>query len=274
MPNKSSRELRLVGGREPLPTLEVHIDSVEEQGLYFGLIVSQALSSFATKSPSTVATVYSYGTMSVNFHDAAWSEFLIVAGNKKVFQVLKDAFASYPKIKSRYSDYIAPSDGRATYHIEGGRLWEAEDPFTWYSADHASEAKHNAETGTADEDDEDLIVAPDSNGDAEDVEDEENLDAEDEDGVEKDIDSEDDGDEEEDEEDEDDSDDTASVSTPAKRKGRLNVARADAKISTIRRKIEKVFGLPEGSVVLCGPDKKSLKGNARIKTLRRRWEES
>jgi hypothetical protein len=64
------------------------------------------------------------------------------------------------------------------------------------------------------------------------------------------------------------------VSAPTKRKGRVNVARSDAKVSTIRRQIEKVFGLPEGSVLLCGPDKKSLKGNARIRTLRGRWEDN
>ena len=119
-----------------------------------------------------------------------------------------------------------------------------------------------------DEDDEDLIVVSDSDDDAEDVE-------EDEDHVEDDIDSEDDGEDDDEDKDEDKADnDDASFSARAKRKGRLNVARADAKVSTIRREIERVFGLPEGSVALCGPDKKRLKGNALIKTLRRRWEES
>jgi len=271
MLKKSVRELNLVGGREPLPTIEIQADSVEEQGLYFGQIVTKALASFAAQNPSTVATIYSYGTMSMNFHEAAWCEFLIVAGNAKVLKALATAFASYPKVKSRYSDYIAPSDGRATYHVEGGRLWEVEDAFNWYSADPSSEEdEHDAEANTADEDDEDLIVVSDSDDDAEDVE-------EDEDHVEDDIDSEDDDDDDDDEdedEDEEDNDDASSVSARAKRKGRLNVARADAKVSTIRREIEKVFGLPEGSVALCGPDKKRLKGNARIKTLRRRWEES
>lgn len=275
MLKKSVRELNLVRGGEPLPTIEIHIDSVEEQGLHFGLIVSKTLADFAAKSPSAVATVYSYGTMSVNFHEAAWSEFLIVAGNAKVLKALADAFASYSKIKSRYSDYIAPSDGRASYHIEGGRLWEVEDAFNWYSADSASE-NDAAVSGMADEGEEDLIVVPDSDDDAEDVEEDEDLDAEDEDEVEDDIDSTDDDEDDDGDEDQDegDNDDASSVSAPAKRKGRLNVARADAKVSTIRRKIEELFGLPEGSVALCGPDKKRLKGNARIKTLRRRWEES
>jgi hypothetical protein len=58
------------------------------------------------------------------------------------------------------------------------------------------------------------------------------------------------------------------VSSPT----RFRVARADASIGTIRKKIEEVFGLPEGSVALCGPDKKGLRGDATIATLRKRWE--
>ena len=58
------------------------------------------------------------------------------------------------------------------------------------------------------------------------------------------------------------------VSSPS----RFRVARADASIGTIRKKIEEVFGLPEGSVALCGPDKKGLRGDATIATLRKRWE--
>lgn len=53
---------------------------------------------------------------------------------------------------------------------------------------------------------------------------------------------------------------------------RFRAARADASVSSIRAQIEKVFGLPEGAVSLCGPDKKPLRGNATIGTLRKRWD--
>lgn len=53
---------------------------------------------------------------------------------------------------------------------------------------------------------------------------------------------------------------------------RFRIARSDATIETIRKKIEAVFGLPEGSVVLCGPKNKPLRGDATIATLRKRWE--
>jgi hypothetical protein len=62
------------------------------------------------------------------------------------------------------------------------------------------------------------------------------------------------------------------VTTKLSNPSRFRVARADATIVTIRRTIEEVFGLPEGSVALCGPDKRALRGDATIATLRKRWE--
>jgi hypothetical protein len=242
MLKKNVRELSFAKGGKPMPTIEIQADSLDEQNLYLGKIVSDALSRFAEKNPATLATIYSFGTMSVNFHEAGWSEFLIVAGDKKVLLALGAAFSHYPGVKSRYSDYISPSDGQATYHVENGRLWQVEDAISWYSADPVAESTEHGKAGDADED----------------VEDEEDL-------LELDI---------EEDEDEEDDDSDADPITSARRTGRLNAARADAKISTIRRNIEKVFGLPEGSVALCGPDKTPMKGNALIKTLRRRWKES
>jgi hypothetical protein len=45
----------------------------------------------------------------------------------------------------------------------------------------------------------------------------------------------------------------------------------DDRIGSIRRKIESVFNLPEGSVLLCRPDGNALHPNEKIATLRRRW---
>lgn len=54
---------------------------------------------------------------------------------------------------------------------------------------------------------------------------------------------------------------------------RHRAARADASVGTIKRKIEKTFGLPRGSISLLGPDGRSLRANALISTLRRRWKQ-
>lgn len=58
--------------------------------------------------------------------------------------------------------------------------------------------------------------------------------------------------------------------TPA----RINRARSDATAGTIRAKIEKAFGLPEGSVALLNPDKSKPNKNLKIGSLRRRWKEA
>jgi len=53
---------------------------------------------------------------------------------------------------------------------------------------------------------------------------------------------------------------------------RYRRARADATVGTIRKTMEEIFGLPEGSVALCGPDGNPLRATAKIATLRKRWE--
>lgn len=249
MVTRTISELNFVKGRNPMPTVEIHAESLEAQGYYLGQIVSKALTGFAEKNPRSVATVSLFGTMSVNFHEQSWSEFLIVAGDEKVLKALGTAFSELPRVKSKYSDYIVPSDGRVAFHVQDGRLWEPEDAITWYSTETESgNAPERGETVALDgdiEDDEDLSIEEIERSLAEYSE---NLEGDDEPAL--------------------------ATSQFSKRTGRLNAARADASIATIRQKIEAVFGLPEGSVALCGPDGRALRSDALIKTLRRRWENS
>ena len=53
---------------------------------------------------------------------------------------------------------------------------------------------------------------------------------------------------------------------------RYRAARSDTKVGVIRSKIEEVFGLPKGSVALCDPSGAHLRSDARISTLRKRWD--
>ena len=53
---------------------------------------------------------------------------------------------------------------------------------------------------------------------------------------------------------------------------RFRQARSDASVGSIRSTIEQVFGLPEGSVQLVGPLGKVLRADAKISTLRKRWQ--
>lgn len=61
------------------------------------------------------------------------------------------------------------------------------------------------------------------------------------------------------------------ITPRAKPKGRQRAARNDARVGSIKTKIETLFGLPEGSVVLQGPNGQPLRANALIRTLRARW---
>ena len=56
--------------------------------------------------------------------------------------------------------------------------------------------------------------------------------------------------------------------TPRRRR-----VRGDARVGNVARSIETERGLPGGSVVLQGPDGKRLRADARISTLRQRWEQ-
>lgn len=54
---------------------------------------------------------------------------------------------------------------------------------------------------------------------------------------------------------------------------RHRATRSDARVRSIQRKMELHFGLPEGSVKLCKPDRSIIHPSAKIRTLRGFWED-
>ena len=52
---------------------------------------------------------------------------------------------------------------------------------------------------------------------------------------------------------------------------RFRAARSDTTVGVIRAKMEEIFGLPEGSIALCDPEGNHMRSDARIGTLRKRW---
>lgn len=242
---RASSELNFVNSKDPLPTVEVQVESLEALGLSFPNIVCEALAKFAKKNPKVLSTIRLYGSVSKNFHKYGWSEFLAVAGPIKVLQALYDAFSSLPGVECRYSDYLDPKQGRRVFHVEEGRLWEIEDAMTWFSSEPAANS--------------DASLVEQSQGALEEPEDEdEPLVA-----TASDLD-----------EDELDSTDGVEVARRHSQGVRFRAARSDASIESIRQAIEETFGLPEGSVALCGPDGRPLRKDALIRTLRRRWEDA
>lgn len=243
---RASSELNFVKGKDPLPTVEVQIESLEALGLSFPSIVCEALAMFAKKNPKILSTIRLYGSVSTNFHKYGWSEFLAVAGPTKVLQALYDAFSRIPGVECRYSDYLDPKQGRRVFHLEEGRLWEIEDALTWFSSEPETEPdapliEQSQPVSEEPEDEDEPLIAT-----ASDLDDDDELD---------------------DEED-------AEVARRQSHGVRFRAARSDASIESIRQAIEETFGLPEGSVALCGPDGRPLRKDALIRTLRRRWEDA
>lgn len=247
MIKKSVTELAFVNSKSPLPTVEVDSQSIEDAGFSIYRTVMQVLTQLAEQDASLRATLYMYGTVSVNFREPCWSEFLLVAGPEKVLRALGAGFERLPAVKSRFSDYVPSSAALRTFHVQDGLVWEQEDASTWYS--HAQTlADLTAEVEEADEADDDgeLIEEEDA---------EETWDTEDQEAS-------------------DDQEEDSTVVIGNRKAARYRAARSDAKVSTIRARIEELFGLPEGSVALCGPDGRALRGNALIRTLRKRWDEN
>lgn len=239
MIKKTVAELHFVRTSEPMATVEIDLDSISPEQYGYSELVDKALIEFAQRSPTLRATIYVYQGPSYNFGVSGYSAFFGVAGDKRVLSQLYATFKSTPGLQARYSDSILASRSLCQYHIEGGRLWEPLEEGVWYTGEAGDESANDDVADELDKEDDDLAAEHESDeGDGEGG--------------------------------------AVAVADGTRQKGavpsRYRIARADASIASIRRTIESVFGLPEGSVALRGPDGKNIKGNASIATLRKRWQ--
>ncbi|WP_341313480.1 hypothetical protein WN982_19195 [Paraburkholderia sp. IMGN_8] len=236
MTTKPASELNFKKSSEAIPTVEIDTDSVSD--LERLRTIRRTLSSLASKDPGMRATIYVHATVSFNFHEMTNSDFIGVVGPMSILQELQSELSRLPGGRSRLSDYISTRESVMAYHLEHGSLWVPEDALTW-SIVQSQPEDDGRSPKSFDEDNTDV-------GDAV-VE-----------AAERELLGDDDVDLK-----------GFRIESPA----RYRAARADASIGSIKRQIESVFGLPEGSVALCGPDGKSLRSDARIATLRRRWDQ-
>lgn len=223
MLERADSEIKIVTSRNPLPTVEIDVDSIPEGLFGYGDLVAEALSSVAQESIDLRATIYVYQGMSVNFHQQTWSAFFGVSGDKSLLNVLLQAFKSAGVGNVRFSDYIDPSMATSDFHIQDGYVWRPLEPDVWYAKPQGREDSGEDSASEAD-DLGDEAEPPIGEG--------------------------------------------GRISSPT----RYRVARADASVGAICKKIEEVFGVPEGAVKLCGPDGRPLRIDAKIATLRKRWE--
>lgn len=234
---KSTNELNFIQARGPMSTVEIDLASLPDSPYGYGQLVESALAPLAAAKSDLRATVYVSHAPSVSFGNYGTSVFFGVAGDSRILAALFSSFGSVHGLKVRHGDQIMQSQSLRQYHIEDGLLWRPDEEHVWY----ANEVDH--ENGKPD----DVIECGPTCGAG----------------------SEDDP---EPEPEPDPGQVAAALSGRTELPARFRAARSDASVGSIAATIEEVFGLPEGSVGLRGPDKKALRSDATIRTLRKRWE--
>jgi len=225
-----------------MPSVEIDIDSLPSDAFGYADLVQMALVPLAARTPHVRATVYVRQGPSVNFGNPAYCAFFGVAGRQSVLEALYTTFLATPGVRVRYSDEIVESQTIRQYHLEDGEVWRPNDGSLWAAG---TEYENH---GAADEERSEAEIEKnpyDANDSDRDEVGEGIL-----------------------------VDDPAAPQRRIELPARFRAARSDASVGSICRKIEEIFGLPEGSVALRGPERKSLRVDATIRTLRRRWEQS
>lgn len=250
---RTSNELHFENTTEPLNTVEVGLDSIPKEYYDYIDIIANVLQPFAESFPELRSTLYVQQAWSVNFMKPSCSVFIGVVGNPNILELILNGFKSIPGVYVRYSDSIFTKQSRRRLHIEDGFVWQQDDDATWFVSSEIEELSEWEKDDDQYSDDDfekyqsktEIFEISDFLTPSRKV-----------DGELDDI--------------------ATSGSNPdLNSKGiytRHRAARSDARVGSMRSTIEDVFGLPEGSVKLCDPEGNSLRADARIGTLRRRWE--
>jgi len=242
---KPVNELHFIQTRDPMSTVEIDLDSLPDGSSGYAQMVVAALAPLAASDSGLRATVYVYQGPSVNFGNYGYSAFFGAAGDRRVLVALYAFFCGAAGLKVRHSDQIRQSQAVCQYHLEDGRLWSPEEEHVWYAS--IREEEREASEDGFDEGEIDDETWPDEESDPDDTATKERS--------------------------EGSEDPTLRISSArSEMPARFRAARSDASVGSISRSIEMVFGLPEGAVALRGPDRKVLRSDATIRTLRKRWK--
>lgn len=236
MTSKPETELKFMVSGDPLPTVEIDMDNIPANYDGYTDLVAYAISAAAEYYPKKRATFYTYFSPSMNFFEQTRSVFIGIAGDEKILDILLEEIRSAGVTNSRHSDYIDILSSSREFHMQEGAAWFITETGNWVRFEEHQSEVIEEEDNVWDE----LADAEDNlSGDTGDTSEIDELESK-----------------------------NSRLSLPS----RYRAARSDAKVGTIRRTIEEIFGLPEGSVALCGPNKQALRADATIGTLRRRWD--
>jgi hypothetical protein len=231
MSTRSSSQLNFVVAPSHAATLEIASGSLSDADRI--MTMRSVLSRYAAFDANARASMYLQRVVSVGFGELTLADQIFVADAAAAPGLLAVLFESFERCDARvrFAGELATDGAPCAIHLEDAHVWMNEDDDRWY----ASKLIESDEPWPASASD-DIAVT-------------------------------------------DEIDEIGAVcevmpeqaTGRARAPGRYRAARADASVGSIRRRIEAVFGLPEGSVDLCGPDGRALRADARIATLRRRW---
>ncbi|MEI8630881.1 hypothetical protein [Vibrio sp. M60_M70] len=247
-------ELHFINSPKAVEAVEVDLDSIPKEYHDYTDIIIDSLQPLAKSSPDLRATVYVQQALSVNFMHSSCSVFICVVGSRNALELILSGFQSISGVDARYGDSILTKQSRRKLHIEDGLVWQQEDDVTWFASSSIGDIEEF--DGNCDQYDEQNFEHYPSNAKVYEAGDllKNTVKANDSE-IDNVVNTED------------------LVATFSKGiYTRHRAARADARVGSIRTTIEDVFGLPEGSVKLCDPEGNSLRADARIGTLRRRWD--
>lgn len=131
--HKSALELHFNRPKNPIPTVEVDIDSIPDTAGEFPDVLLLALAGCLKQNASFVATIYTYLVPSVNFNAPTYSAFIGVAGPDSVLKGINNYFSAVKGTQVRFSDYIDPHQSIQQHHLEDGQIWSQREAGTWYA---------------------------------------------------------------------------------------------------------------------------------------------
>jgi hypothetical protein len=232
-------ELKLVKKITEMPSIEVDLASFPDGMKAVKSALKHVLPSFIANKKSIRATLYYYRTASVNFHRHTDSVFIGVAGDKKLLDLVYMALKKSDEENARESDYITPSQSKRFMHIQEGDLWVPCGEGRWSAVEKIKPIQPELEQATqlaGSTERQDPSAKTKYTADSE-------------------------------------NEKQTKPKTP-RFPDRDYLAADEDTIKATRAKIASMFGLPESSILLCGPDLEPLRGNTTVATLKKRWRKS
>lgn len=131
MTSRREDELNIVKSRDPIPSVEVDLDSIPDELCGYQDIVLSALKKIVTVNPKLHASIYVYESVSVNFGQPGYSVFFGFAGGEKPLLSLVTTFKKIEGVKVRASDFIETRKSVCQFHIEEGEVWYPQEVCVW-----------------------------------------------------------------------------------------------------------------------------------------------